>query len=75
MTTDEAFEAGSGFASGDIWTLIVAAGCVVILMVAAWVLISCYRGWAKENLDAEEATITAVKAVLVVVIMFWILLS
>lgn len=75
MTPGEAFQAGSGFESLDVWMLIVGVGCVVVLIIAAWVLTSCYRGWAKNNLDGDEALHTAIKAILIVMVMFWILLS
>lgn len=75
MTTEDAFKAGSGFDTLDTWTLIVGSGCVVALLISAWVLVSCYRGWAKNNLDTDEATTTAMKTVLVIVVLFWILLS
>jgi integrating conjugative element protein (TIGR03758 family) len=75
VTPGEAFQAGSGFESLDVWMLIVGVGCVVVLIIAAWVLTSCYRGWAKNNLDGDEALHTAIKAILIVMVMFWILLS
>lgn len=75
MTPEEAFKAGSGFNSLDVWGLIVGVGCVVVLMIAGWILVSTYRGWAKSNLGGDEALHAAIKAMLIVVVTFWILLS
>ncbi|WP_061290002.1 TIGR03758 family integrating conjugative element protein [Azotobacter vinelandii] len=75
MTTAEAFRAGSGFETTDFSNLIIGVGCTAVLLLAAWILISVYRGWSKGRLSADELALNSVLAILLAVLFFWLLLS
>ncbi|WP_115855614.1 TIGR03758 family integrating conjugative element protein [Kushneria indalinina] len=71
----EAFKAGSGMEGSELSLLVAGAGCVAILLCAAWVLTSAYRGWAKGRVGGDTLSIVAIKVVLLIVLFFWVFLS
>lgn len=70
----EAFQAGAGFGGDALYWVIAGVGCTAILLLAAWVLISAYRGFAKGRVDGDIFAIVSWKAVLLIVLFFWLFL-
>lgn len=70
----EAFEAGSGVTASELNWLIAGAGCAGVLLVIAWILLSAFRGFAKERIDGDLFATVALKALILVLIFFWLLL-
>ena len=70
----EAFAAGAGFEAPPLGILIAGVGCTVVLLWACWSAISSYRGYAKGRVSGDDFGFAALRAVFLVVVMFWIFL-
>nr|WP_298411663.1 TIGR03758 family integrating conjugative element protein [uncultured Halomonas sp.] len=70
----EAFQAGSGMEGQAMSLLIAGVGCTMALLVAAWILLSAYRGYAKQRIDGDLFSTVGVKALLLVLLLFWLFL-
>ncbi|WP_416139116.1 TIGR03758 family integrating conjugative element protein [Halomonas sp. HK25] len=70
----EAFAAGAGFEAPPLGILIAGLGCTVVLLWASWSAISSYRGYAKGRVSGDDFGFAALRAVFLVVVMFWIFL-
>lgn len=74
--TTEAFKSGSGgIDSHVIAVLIQATASTLALLVAIWMLISLYRGLTQGGLSIEDFFAGVVRALLLLVIFFWLVLS
>ncbi len=56
------------------WRIVILSAAVAVVMLwVAWVLISCYRSWGAGVLKSHPAAGIAIRALLVMLIMFSIL--
>lgn len=69
-----AFQAGSGMGEGELYLLIAGVGATAILILAAWILLSAYRGYARQRVDGDMFSVVSVKTLLLVLLFFWLLL-
>lgn len=70
-----AFQAAGGFAPSHSYLLFVGFAVAISFLWAAWALWSCYRGWATGNLDRSIATPSAIRILLLCMILAAVVLS
>lgn len=70
-----AFQAAAGFPPVAGTALFVGFALAVTFLWAAWAINSCYRGWAKGNLDRDIALPSAVRVILLCLILTLFVLS
>lgn len=70
----DAFKSGAGFSGNDLYLLIAGVLCVVAILLTIWVWTSAYRGFAKGNVDKDIFTIVCLKAVMLILVFFWLAL-
>jgi integrating conjugative element protein (TIGR03758 family) len=64
-----AFQAAAGFVPASGNALFAGFAVGITFLWAAWAIYSCYRGWATGNLDRVVALPSAVRAVLLCLIL------
>lgn len=74
MTPEEAFSAGSGTEPGVISVIVSGFGYTVLLLLAAWMLISLFKGYAKDTIDGGDFGWLTIKTILMVVMLGWLIL-
>lgn len=70
-----AFLTAAGFAPVGSYTLFAGFAVALSLLWAAWAIYSCYRGWARGNLDREVALPSAIRVTVLCLILTFIVLS
>lgn len=70
-----AFQTSAGFSATSSYTLFVGFALAITLSWAAWAIYSCYRGWATGKLDRSIALPSAVRTVLLCLILAVFVLS
>lgn len=70
----EAFETGAGIGGSELSLLIAGVGCSAALLVVMWILLSAYRGWVKGRVDGDIMSSVALKAVMMMLLLFWLFL-
>lgn len=70
-----AFQAAAGFTPASSYTLFVGFAVGLTFLWGAWSLYSCYRGWATGNLDRSIALPSAIRTVLLCMILTVFVLS
>lgn len=71
---EEVFKAGAGATPNVVYLLIAGVGCSLIVIWAAWFSVSNFRGWAKGQYEDGDMAWNYIRAVMVIVVMFWIFL-
>jgi len=74
-TQTSAFQAAAGFPASASYVLFVGFAIAITYLWAAWTIYSCYRGWATGNLDRLIALPSAVRAVLLCLLLILFILS
>ncbi|QEA38637.1 DUF3262 family protein [Pistricoccus aurantiacus] len=69
-----AFQAGSGMGEGELYLLIAGVGLAGILIAAGWIFVSAYRGYARGRVDGDILAVVSVKALVLILLFFWLLL-
>ncbi|MFT0140843.1 TIGR03758 family integrating conjugative element protein [Alcanivoracaceae bacterium MT1] len=75
MDPASAFQVGSGSSLIALALLVAGIGCTVVLLWAGWALISGFRGFAHQRLPGVNYQNMTLRIFLIIVLMFWILLS
>lgn len=70
----DAFLNGSGMEPSHLAYLIAGLGCSVLLMWWAWMLISLYRAWTKEQVDEDVAISVIRRSIVIVLVGMWLVL-
>lgn len=70
----EAFQAGAGFGGDALYLFVAGLACTAVLLLAAWVLISVYRGFARGRVDGDLFAVVSWRALLLIVLCFWLFL-
>lgn len=70
-----AFQAAGGFPPSASFTLFVGFSVALIFLWAAWALYSTYRGWATGNLDRSIAASSAIRLLILCMILTFFVLS
>lgn len=70
----DSFESGAGISGAELSLLIAGVGCSAALLVVMWILISAYRGWVKGRVDGDILSSVALKAMLIMLLLFWLFL-
>ncbi|WP_193092062.1 TIGR03758 family integrating conjugative element protein [Halomonas colorata] len=68
------FEAAAGFDTSTIFLVLAGTGCVVAILWAMWAALSAYKGWAKERVDDNTFALACLRAVLLLIIFYWVFL-
>lgn len=63
-----AFSAATGKTMGAVATVIMSAVAILVLLWAAWLVLSQYRLWAKDEGDLEDVIWSAIRAVIVILL-------
>lgn len=69
-----AFQAASGVPSSTSNTLWLSLTMACVTLWLIWLLMSLYKGWANGNLKAEAAGGSAIKGLLLYVVLSWLIL-
>lgn len=70
----ESFKEGAGLGAAELYLLIAGLGCVAILLCAAWILVSGFRGFARGTVDGDIYGIVVWRVVLLIVLFLWLFL-
>ncbi|POA51848.1 MULTISPECIES: TIGR03758 family integrating conjugative element protein [unclassified Pseudomonas] len=71
----DAFNAASGATAQASTNLIVGSVMTVAMLWAAWALYSIWRGWATKNIDRSIASSSAIRVLLLLMVLSFIVLS
>jgi integrating conjugative element protein (TIGR03758 family) len=63
-----AFSAATGKTMGAVATVIMSVVAILVLLWAAWLVLSQYRLWAKDEGDLEDVIWSAIRAVIVILL-------
>lgn len=70
-----AFQAAGGFSASVSYVLFVGFTVAITFLWGAWALWSCYRGWSSGNLDRSIAAPSAIRILLLCMILTAFVLS
>lgn len=70
-----AFQTASGFTPSATTTLFVGFALTLAYLWAGWAIYSAYKGWATKNLDRNIAAASAIRAVVLCMILTAFVLS
>ena len=74
----QAFNAASGVGNNALSgsnTLFLSVLITIVLLWAAWVLLSTYKGWANKSVRTGEAGAVYVRVGVLIVVLIWFVLS
>lgn len=70
-----AFKTASGFTPQETATLFIGALIALAMLWGAWAIYSMYRGWATKNLDRSIAGSSAIRLIVLLMILTFFVLS
>lgn len=68
-----AFADAAGFSAGQVALVAAGIGCVIVLLWAAWALLSSWYGWTRTTVKRDQFERAIVRIALVSVVILWIL--
>lgn len=68
-----AFADAAGISAANVALLAAGIGSTVVLLWAAWALLSAWYGWARTRVSSDQFQRAAVRIVLLCVVLLWIL--